>query len=94
MVAKELGVTPKQLEAGLIVGEIGNSYSANSLLALAAILDVAKPNQKILVTSYGSGAGSDAFVLTTKDSIVEKQVLAKSVRRYISEKIYVGIDEG
>ena len=62
-VAKKLGFTRKQVEPGLIVTKLGNSYSATSLIGLASVLDVAKPGQRILLTSYGSGAGSDSFVL-------------------------------
>lgn len=61
-VAKKLGFTMEQIRAGLLVDRIGNTYSANSLLGLCAVLDVASPGQMILMTSYGSGAGSDAFV--------------------------------
>lgn len=60
-VAKKLGAKPEQLQNGFIVTQIGNTYSACSLLGLAAVLDKAKPHQKILLTSYGSGAGSDSF---------------------------------
>ncbi|MBU1007852.1 hydroxymethylglutaryl-CoA synthase [Candidatus Dependentiae bacterium] len=65
-VAKRLGFTMEQLKPGLVVELVGNSYSACSLLGLAAVLDCARPEQKILLVSYGSGSGSDAFVLTVK----------------------------
>lgn len=63
-IAKKLGFTDKQLEAGFIVPHIGNTYSACSLLGLASVLQTAKKDQRILLISYGSGAGSDAFVMT------------------------------
>lgn len=63
-VARELGFEKKQLEQGLIVSRIGNTYSACSLLGLINILQKAKNNEKILLVSYGSGAGSDAFLMT------------------------------
>jgi hydroxymethylglutaryl-CoA synthase len=68
-VAKQLGVSEAQLSAGLIVPEMGNSYSAASLLGLAAVLDKAQAGQRILLTSYGSGAGSDSFVFTVTEEI-------------------------
>ncbi len=64
-IAKQLGCRPEQLRHSLIVENIGNTYAGASLLALAAVLDHAKANEKILVASYGSGAGSDAFAFTT-----------------------------
>ena len=62
-VAKRLGFTDKQLAPSLIVDHIGNPYSASSLLGLTAVLDIAQKDDLILLTSYGSGAGSDAFVI-------------------------------
>ncbi len=62
--AKKLGFTEEQMAAGFVVPHIGNTYSACSPLGLADVLQVAKKDQKILLVSYGSGAGSDAFVFT------------------------------
>lgn len=64
-VAKKLGFTEEQIKPGFTVAQIGNPYSASSLVGLAATLDIAKPNQKIFMCSYGSGAGADAFVFQT-----------------------------
>ena len=68
--AKIFGVTKEQLAPGLVVKKIGNTYSGSSLLGLAAVLDIAKPGDKILMTSYGSGSGSDSFIFTVTDRIV------------------------
>jgi len=67
--AKKLGFTREQVEPGLIAPHLGNSYSATSLIGLAAVLERARPGEKILVTSYGSGAGSDSFILQTTENI-------------------------
>lgn len=64
-VAKQLGFAEQQLRHSLIVREIGNTYAAATPLALVSILDHAQAHQKILITSYGSGAGADAFLLET-----------------------------
>ncbi|MDP7069432.1 MAG: hydroxymethylglutaryl-CoA synthase [Candidatus Peribacteraceae bacterium] len=63
-IAKELGFSKEQLEHGFIVPTIGNTYSACSPLGLAHVLQQAKKDDRILLVSYGSGAGSDAFLMT------------------------------
>lgn len=62
-VGRRLGFTDEQLKPGLLNDEIGNTYSANTLVALSAVLDVSKPGDRILLASFGSGAGSDSFVI-------------------------------
>jgi len=85
-VAKRLGFVEQQYEQGMLVKNIGNCYSASSLLGLTAVLDHSKPNQKILLVSYGGGGGSDAFVMTTTDLIIEKQKMATMTRQYVAQK--------
>ncbi len=87
--AKMLGFDFKKLEPGFVVQKIGNTYSGSSLLGLAAILDIAKPGQRILITSYGSGAGSDSFSIKVTDLIEEKRKNVKKVQDYIDNREYV-----
>lgn len=70
-VAKMLGFTPAQIDAGMVTPYIGNTYSASSLLGLTSVLDRSSPGDRILVVSYGSGAGSDAFDLEVTDLMEE-----------------------
>lgn len=65
LVAEKLGFSSQQLEPSLIVETVGNTYAAAVPLALSAVLDQAQRGEKILVVSYGSGSGSDAFVFET-----------------------------
>jgi hydroxymethylglutaryl-CoA synthase len=85
-IARKLGFAPEQIKEGLLVGEIGNTYAASSLMGLTAILDVAKPGQRILLVSFGSGAGSDAFSILTTGKLPERQALAPSTRAYIARR--------
>jgi len=70
-VGKQLGFSGEQLRPGLLIPDIGNSYSASSLLGLTATLDISEPGDRILLVSYGSGAGSDAFSLMVNDDIIK-----------------------
>lgn len=88
-VADNLGFSKKQIEPGLIVPMIGNTYSGSCMIGLAATLDVAKPGERIFVTSFGSGAGSDAFSITVKDRIDDIRCGAPSVRDYIGDAEYL-----
>jgi hydroxymethylglutaryl-CoA synthase len=84
--AKMLGFTPEQIGTGLLANEIGNVYSGSCMLGLTAILDIAKAGDRILMVSYGSGAGSDAFDLLVTDRISRKQNLAPSTQSYIQRR--------
>ena len=64
---------------------MGNTYSGSSPTGLAAILDVAKPDDLILMTSFGSGAGSDSFVFKATKLLPERQALARTVRAQLDE---------
>lgn len=68
-VAKMLGFTSEQVKQGLLCPYVGNTYSGATMIGLASVLDIAKPGDRIFLTSYGSGAGSDAFDFTVTDQI-------------------------
>ncbi|MBN2602622.1 MAG: hydroxymethylglutaryl-CoA synthase [Candidatus Thermoplasmatota archaeon] len=89
-VAKMLGFSYDQIKQGLIVPYIGNTYSGASLVGLASVLDVAKPGDRIFLTSYGSGAGSDGFDITvTKEILNLKREKAPSVMFMVNDKEYI-----
>lgn len=89
-VAKNLGFSLAQINTGLLVTAIGNTYSAAVPLGLAAVLDVAQPGEEILAVSYGSGAGSDAFYIVVKDGIEEKRKRALKIKDYLQRKQKIG----
>ena len=92
-VAGRLGFTPGQLAPSLIVDDIGNPYSASSLLGLAATLDKAKTGDLIFMVSYGSGAGSDGFLWRVNKEIAHIQNARRKnnllVQDQIKNKIYI-----
>jgi hydroxymethylglutaryl-CoA synthase len=81
-----LGFTPEQIKAGLLVPVIGNTYAGAALIGLSAVLDIAKPGDRILMVSYGSGAGSDAFSMTVTDKLPEVQGKATKTQEYIARR--------
>lgn len=87
--AKILGFKPEQIQTGLLANDIGNVYSGSCMIGLTAVLDIAEPNDRILMVSYGSGAGSDAFDLVVTDNINSKRGLAPSTQSYIDRKTII-----
>lgn len=87
--AKKLGATYEQIQSGLLTPIVGNTYSGASMLGLSAVLDIAKAGERILVTSYGSGAGSDSFAITVTDRIDGKRNKAPTTKDYLERKKYI-----
>ncbi len=85
-VAGQLGFTAEQIEPGLLVPVIGNTYSGSSIIGLTGILDVAEPGDRILLVSFGSGAGSDAFDLLVTDKLAERRSKAPTTQNYIDRR--------
>ncbi|MGC9778322.1 MAG: hydroxymethylglutaryl-CoA synthase [Candidatus Heimdallarchaeota archaeon] len=87
--AKKLGFPKEKIVPSLVVRYIGNTYSASSMIGLAAVLDIAKPGDRILMVSYGSGSGSDAFIMNVENGIVESRKGIPKVQEYINNKVYL-----
>lgn len=89
-VAKMLGFSYEQVKQGLLCPIIGNTYSGAPMIGLASVLDVAKPGDKIFLTSYGSGAGSDSFDITVTNHIKElPRDKASSIAQLVEDKEYI-----
>ncbi|MGD6806677.1 MAG: hydroxymethylglutaryl-CoA synthase [Candidatus Bathyarchaeia archaeon] len=88
-VAKDLGFKEEQFMPAIQMTKFGNTYSGASLIGLAAILDIAKPDERILVASYGSGAGSDAYVLRTTNQILDKRTRQKINVKFLAENPFI-----
>ena len=85
-VGRALGFKPEQIETGLLVPLIGNTYAGSALVGLTAVLDMAEPDDRILLVSYGSGAGSDAFSLRATELLPERRNQAPSTQDYIARR--------
>jgi hydroxymethylglutaryl-CoA synthase len=84
--ASLLGFSPEQIEPGLLSPVIGNTYAGAAIIGLTAILDIAKPGDRILLVSFGSGAGSDAFDITVTEKLLERRNLALKTQDYIARR--------
>jgi hydroxymethylglutaryl-CoA synthase len=82
-VAKSLGYSEDQISRGSLSQFIGDTGAASMFLSLAATLEKAKPNERILAVSYGDG-GSDALEFNVIDGIQERQ--SGEVEKYIKSK--------
>jgi hydroxymethylglutaryl-CoA synthase len=85
-VAATLGFTKEQIAPGLLVPVIGNTYAGAAIIGLTGILDVAEPGDRILMVSFGSGAGSDAFSFRVTDSLPERRLNAPLTSDYIARR--------
>ncbi len=81
-----LGFSKEQFKHGLLVPRIGNTYSGAAIIGLTAILDIAEPGDRILMVSFGSGAGSDAFGIRVTENILARQNRAISTEQYIARR--------
>lgn len=91
-IAQMLGFSKEQIEPGLVVPYLGNTYSGSSMIGLSATLDIAKPGDRIFVASFGSGAGSDAFDIEVTDAIESslfRRDAAPSVRDLLRDPVYL-----
>ena len=87
--AKMLGFSNEQIKTGLVVPRLGNTYSGSCIMGIAAILDKAKPGDRIFATAFGSGAGGDAFSITVTDRIEEIREGAPTVEELLSNPVYM-----
>lgn len=84
--ARMLGFKAEQTRAGLLCPLVGNTYAGSSMLGLTAVLDEARPGDRLLLVSFGSGAGSDAFSLLVTEKIEERRARAPFTRTYVERR--------
>ncbi len=92
-VARSLGFNEEQFQAGLLVPWIGNTYSGAAIIGLTAILDEAQPGDRILLTSFGSGAGSDAMAIEVTEHLLARRDLAPRTEEYIARRTEIDYAE-
>lgn len=89
-VGKRLGFSKEQIEPGWVVPYMGNTYSGSSPTGLSASFDVSQPGDFVLIVSFGSGAGSDAFIFKMTERINEVRDKAPKLKEMLdNNKIYL-----
>ena len=71
------------------MAKFGNTYSGSSPTGLASILDNAKAYDRIMIVSYGSGAGSDAYSFVVTNQIAQKRRRQKFTIERQSENEFI-----
>src|SRR5512142_460905 len=84
-----LGFSEAQIKPGLLSPVIGNTYAGAAMIGLTAALDIAQPGDRILVVSFGSGAGSDAFSIRVTDRLLERRDRAAKTKDYIARRTQI-----
>ncbi len=71
-----------------LTGVIGDVGGVSPFLCMTGALDQAKPGERLLVASYGSGTAT-AFSIVANDAIEKKRGTTKTLEKYIAQKTYV-----
>ena len=82
-IAKKIGAAPEQLQDNMIAN-VGDTGSAMALMMFVAALEEAKPGDKIMVVSYGSG--SDALYFEVTDKIEEAKKGKKAITGHLADR--------
>lgn len=102
-IGRRLGFQPGQIQEPLFTA-IGESGTASPLILLAAMLEDAKPGDKILIVSYGNGAEAVLFKVTGEIEKVrdrerlKKQLVLKreltSYEKYLAFRGIIPVEAG
>ncbi len=84
-----LGFSPEQVRPGIISNVIGNTYAGGAITGFSAVLDLVKPGDRVLVVSFGSGAGSDATAWEITPAIEARRDLAPRLADYIARRVEI-----
>ena len=81
-ITKALQLDEKQVQKEMLT-TVGDTGTANSLMMLVAALEDAKPGDKILVTSYGTGADAMFFQVTDH---IEKARNRRGIKKHLASR--------
>jgi len=88
-IAERLGFKPAQIAQGIVSDVIGNTYAGGAITGFSSTLDIAKAGDRILVASFGSGAGSDAFIWEVTPALEKRRAQAPLLADYIRRRVEI-----
>ena len=87
LAARDLKINPQRLAPDL-TSQLGDLGGCSAFISLAGVLDKAKPGERILLASYGSGS-SDAVSIMVGNQVEEKRKQGIPLEKYVAQKAYV-----
>jgi hydroxymethylglutaryl-CoA synthase len=84
-VSKKLSFSDAQIAGGMVAPNAGDMGAASTAVGLVAALEASKVGDRIMVISYGSGAGSDALSF----KVVSDRKAVPSLKEQLDRKEYI-----
>jgi hydroxymethylglutaryl-CoA synthase len=88
-VSKILGRPMDDFGFKKVISMIGNPMASSTLISLSHTLDVAGPDESILMVHYGSGGGADAMLLHTTGELSDARKYQVSVTDQLKKREFV-----
>jgi 3-hydroxy-3-methylglutaryl CoA synthase len=71
VIGDALNIPGEKIFPAIFADYTGNVGAASPFIGLSKVLDIAKPGNRILLSSYGTGAGADAIELLVTEAILD-----------------------
>jgi len=88
-VVRSMGGSPDKVTKTTTSSFVGDCGCALPLISLAHVLENSRPNEKILLISYGYGGGCDALSFFTTEKVLRAQSKGFKVKDYLESKKYI-----
>jgi len=88
-IIRSMGGSPDKVTKVAVSAVVGDCGCALPLMCLAHVLENSRPNEKILLISYGYGGGCDALSIATTERASEVQSRGLRFKDYLESKEYI-----
>jgi hydroxymethylglutaryl-CoA synthase len=90
-IVRNMGGSPDKVTKMAVSNIVGDCGCALPLMCLAHVLENSRPNEKILLISYGYGGGCDALSIVTTERVSEVQCRGFKFKDYLESKEYIDL---